>query len=877
MYTDSDQKDTLLDIHRNGLDKIEWRLLLEHLESYAQTQEAKQAMRALKPNLKREQIEQVWSQVLPIKSLVAKGYHLPIDELTPVGPALRAATLGQILSGEDLVPVADLLMATKKLLAFAESFAESNSTLARFGRMVLGLPHLSKALEDAIDAKGQVLDTASPELAKIRRQKQTWRKRIEDKIRKVLQDRDIEKYLQDDFFTIRHEKYVVPIRLDGRGRVQGSITDTSDSGQTLFIEPVEIAPMNDQMRELEVGEKLEVARILKQLSGMVSADAETLAGNYEEIVLLDGQHAQAQLAQVLEAGPVELVDKPHLELVRARHPALCLQEGLTPVPNDIAMLDEQRVLIISGPNAGGKTVVLKTVGLLQVMLASGLLIPAEPQSKMYLWRKLYVEMGDEQSLSSNLSTFSGHMMGLKPIVEHAREDDLVLLDELAMGTEPQTGSAIAQAVVEHLAQSGAHVMVTTHYDSLKVLATDWSLCRNASMEYSPKHYKASYRLVLDVPGQSFGLEVASKLGFPSDIMQRAQTLRGSEATELEQAVGKLADAHAEVMAQKEELRAIKLAAEQEQARFEQERQALSEVRKQAARKAGERYRAELERMKDQFFATTRELKEVRKQLLQHQTSSSTTHPAAKASGQPAMQRLEGLTESAKGVLGELDHKAHALGEQAEGRERSLPGRAPLDQPIDREARVFVLPLNKEGVVVRVGEQKTDPLEIQVGALKLRVARQDLRLLGPSRAKAAAKGQARPQQPQGKGEAGGRPAAARSEIQADQASQPAFAGSDQRAAGHGERKPPEFVIRTATNQLDLRGLDGDTGVRKMWDFVDAALIRGERALMIVHGHGTARLKQRVRTALDQNPPYDLVWRPGQDGEGGDGVVVVYLCD
>ena len=416
-------------------------------------------------------------------------------------------------------------------------------------------------------------------------------------------------YLQDDFFTVRSERYVVPMKLDGRGRVKGSILDTSASGQTLFIEPVIMAPdERPAARARDRGEAWEIARIFRELSAKVEAEVETLTPsptpNWRSSDGLDGS-AEAQLAAELRAGPVRLAsDEPTIDLKDARHPLIRkrrLGGKLAPSATTSASRHRaRRVLIISGPNAGGKTVVLKTVGLLHL---DGEGRPARGAGRRLTARvctsssSLWLEMGDAQNLAANLSTFSGHLLGLKPILEKAGGRDLALLDELAVGTDPETGAAIGTAILEDLAARRVTALVTTHFDALKGLAVSDKRFRNGSMEFSLGTLSPTYKLILDLPGQSYGLEVAEQIGLPAQrCMSRAR--RASCGTAPCRAS---TSAVTELMAARDESaprarrrrRRKKVQAEAERVRWQQEVELLKEQRAKASQQLADRYEDKL--------------------------------------------------------------------------------------------------------------------------------------------------------------------------------------------------------------------------------------------------------------------------------------------
>ncbi len=749
----------------------------------------------------------------------------------------RAAGLGQMLDGEQLRSVGNLLDSTKRVHAFASDFSGRCSTLRRVKGQVLPMPQLAQAINRAVGPDGELNDDASEELTHIRRQKTSHRKRIEDAVTKLLHaDSELKDYLQDDFFTVRSERYVVPMKLDGRGRVKGSIIDTSTSGQTLFIEPVQIQPMNDQLLELDLEEKLEIARIFRELSAKVAVEKDVLKANYEELTLLDFLSAQAQLAAEIHAGPVKLRSGPGIDLRDARHPLLFRNGGRAPIGNTIELKDEQSVLIISGPNAGGKTVVLKTVGLLHLMAKAGLLLPAEPTSEVYLYDQIYLEMGDAQNLSANLSTFSGHLMGLKPILERAGGNDLTLLDELAVGTDPETGAAIGTAVLEDLAQKRVTSLVTTHYDALKGLAVSDGRFRNGSMEYSLGSLKPTYKLILDIPGQSYGIEVAEQIGLKTSVLARAKELRGGKSTSLDLAVSELMRAREDSRNATEALDKERLAAEAEKSRWQQEVELLNQQRRKTALQLSEKYEAQVTTLRQEYEELVKKLRTTVKDVEQGKGT---------ASREDLLEGRKNVEKALKGMEGVVSELAgYDPGEK-------LPGRAAGREELGPNVPVYVLPLKKAGKVVRLGSGSDESIEVEVGIIKLRVNLHDLRIL--SAGEVPGSSEKKKAKPFVTGKSAGGPA---------------------HITPRGNTEIG-LVIQTPLNSIDLRGRDSDDAVEAAWNFIDRSLLRGEESVILIHGHGEGTLKARLRDALRNNCPYDVRFRAGLDQEGGDGVTVVRL--
>ena len=878
------------------LDKLEWPMLVETLAAFSQTDDGQTLCLELQPNLERPEIERRWADTTSIKDIVRQGYRAPIGDLPLMRRIFKALGLGQILGGIELRQVLQLLTAIQKVHGFCVSFASKSETLARLKGQIYPIPKLMTAIDRAVSPDGSLLDDASPELASIRRKKVTLAKRIEDQIKKVLREASVEQYLQDDFFTVRNERYVVPIRLDGRGRVSGTIIDTSDSGQTLFLEPSSVAPLNAEWLENQLAEKLEILQIFKNLSSLAATELDTLRVDYDELVQLDFLTAQAGLAIQLDANPVELVDHPIIDLRSARHPLIRKApeqaapvfdgkdenrngpnapdalEPLAPaltklrntaVANTVSLTGTQCCLIISGPNAGGKTVVLKTVGMVHLMAKAGLLIPADRTSKLYLFENIFLELGDSQNLAASLSTFSGHVLGLKPILEKAGNEDLVLLDELAVGTEPQTGSALAQAVLETLATRGTMTLATTHYDSLKGLADgggapkdredgheeahqkdrqkDQRLAckfRNGSMEYLLKTMRPTYKLILDVPGQSYGLEVASQIGLPASVIERAKQLRGTSASTMENAVNQLLLAREETENTRLTLRRKELAVEESQARLDSERKALEEARREASRNAAVNQEVELDEMRHSVQDLQDQLKAALKALRKAESSGILQ----------AMDAAAILTTSSGDKLRQFDQKSREI--LARGREGEvLPGRTVNPGEVLRAGqKVFVVPLRKEGQILKSADGDSSPAEVQVGLVKLRVSAHDLRIMAEM-------------------------------VATDNGSKSLQRGKSQSPSKLRPFNPPPeippLVMQTPTNTLDLRGMDSETGVTKTLDFIDKALLRGEGAVVIVHGHGTDKLKNAIRKSLRGDCPYNIALRAGEKQEGGDGVTIVAL--
>lgn len=800
-------------MQRENSAKLDWPYLLKKLADHCQTPDGKSRALELKSGLTKAEILARWDQVIPLVTLTRQGYYLTIGECEPVAKIVTAAEKGQILDGKDLRTVFIVLAAVTRVHAFAYDFAPRCKTLEWFKHQLVPLPTLARAIEKAIDPDGRIRDDASPELTKIRRQKTSIRTRIEDRLKKLLQQDELHPYLQDEYFTMRAERYVVPIRIDGRGRVPGSIVDTSASGQTLLIEPAVIATMNQELQECDLAEKLEILRIFKELTVKVAVEASSINGNYQALIELDFLWAQAHLAYGLDATAIKIVDEPRLHLVQARHPLVRRSDGSAAVANDIQLKPNQHALIISGPNAGGKTVGIKTAGVLSMMLASGLLIPADETSELSLFTNIHIEMGDAQDLAANLSTFTGHISGLKPILSSVGPTDLVLLDELAVGTEPQTGAAIAQAILEELVRRKAMVLATTHFDNLKALALHDQRFRNGSMEYSIDTSEPTFRLIHDVPGQSFGLEIAKREGLDARLIARARELRGRGESDFDHAIASLKkmeeDLHRGQAALAEELKQ----AQAEKLRWQQEIALIRQTRQNAAKSVGERFEPIFENLRNQAEDLFKELREKK--------------------GKGA---LDTMKHAARDLMKAMDQGLNQLGtEYAEPKDT---GSELKPEDLKVGASVFVASLSKEGTISQIGGSGGQ-VEVAIGTMKVKVPRDALRLSTRSRSERHSPAPMRP------------------------------------APKKAPKRESLVGIQTSTNTLDIRGTTVEEALEKMWRFVDAGYMRGESSLIILHGHGTASLKNAIRNALNDGGPYEIEYRPGAPDEGGDSVTILFL--
>ena len=501
-----------------------------------------------------------------------------------IGPAIDRAVRGGRLDPAQFLEIAETLDATARL---ATVLADERRPLLRdLGRELHALPALRSTLARSFDPVGELLDTASPRLGGLRSAVRVAYDRLRRRL-DALVGSELGNALQEPIITLRNGRYVVPVKSEARSRVKGIVHDASGSGQTLFIEPLVAVELGNAWREAQVAEAEEVARILDELSAFVAANAEALRETLDALARFDLWAAKASLAAEMRATRAETGDRPEAVLLSARHP------GLTGriVPIDIRLGDGYTALVVTGPNTGGKTVTLRTLGLLSLMHQAGLHIPAEAGSRLPIWRDVFADIGDEQSIAQSLSTFSGHLRSIIRIVEAAGPATLVLLDELGAGTDPTEGSALAQALLDHFIRAGALVAATTHYAELKAYAHTTAGARNAAVEFDLDTLSPTYRLTIGLPGGSQAFAIAERLGLPEEIVDDARSRLSESQRSFEATLASIKATEGETSealdrARSAELRAIEAlhAAQEERRRARRERdEAVSGARAEADR------------------------------------------------------------------------------------------------------------------------------------------------------------------------------------------------------------------------------------------------------------------------------------------------------
>lgn len=590
---------------------LELPQILEQLAACAVTQEGKDRALALRPMCDRDDVQRAQEETsAAVKMLVMRGSP-SFGGVKPVAASLQRADMGGSLNMRELLDIAAVLRATRK--AHDYGMSEEKSVISHLFDGLMPNRLLEDSITNSIVGEDEMADSASSELASIRRKMRATEGKVRDILQKIISS-DQSKYLQESIITIRSDRYVVPVKSECKNMIQGLVHDVSSSGSTFFIEPIGVVKANNELRELLAQEKKEIERILAQLSAQCAEDQENIAQNYRILIWLDGIFARGQLSMKMNATQPRLSDR-FLQLRKARHPLLDKKKV---VANDLELGQGFDTLMITGPNTGGKTVTLKTIGLITLMAQCGLHIPAKDDSTVRIFHKVLADIGDEQSIAQSLSTFSSHMTNIVGILQEADDNTLILFDELGAGTDPVEGAALAAAIIESARGMGALVAATTHYAELKVYAMTTPGVENASCEFNVETLAPTYRLILGIPGKSNAFAISRRLGLPEYIIEKAAARLDAENVRFEDVLTKLEQQRQEMEQEREEARRLKLETEQSAKVAQEYRKKLEEERAKVVEKAQAEARAILQEARDASDLAFAELKDMRKKQAKEQ-------------------------------------------------------------------------------------------------------------------------------------------------------------------------------------------------------------------------------------------------------------------
>ncbi|HNS61583.1 MAG TPA: endonuclease MutS2, partial [Anaerolineales bacterium] len=802
------------------LQVLEYNKVRERLKAFCDFSASMELALALEPTNSYDLALARLAETTEARSLFSTNDNIGIGGAHDIRQAVDLAARGGVLDPEQLLNIKSTLISCREL---KKSLERKTDEYPRLSQIAVGLPDphgIVDSITRILSDRGEVLDSASPKLADLRREIKIAHGRLMSRLQKYLTESANK--LQEPIITQRDGRYVIPLRAEFKGSIKAVVHDQSSSGATLFVEPLPVVELNNELRELELKARDEERRILAEVSAQVGEHAEEFKYGVENLAMLDLIFAKAKYAEELRASEPVLgqrskvksqksskdddlrpstFDFPHLNIVHARHPLLDPQSV---VPIDVNPKEGTRAIIITGPNTGGKTVSLKTVGLLALMAQSGLHIPAQSGSEIPFFHSVFADIGDEQSIEQSLSTFSGHITNIIRILKHIDHRSLVIFDELGAGTDPQEGAALARAILSHLLESGCTTLVATHYPELKTFAHSTEGVVNASLEFDIKTLRPTYHLTLGLPGRSNALLIAQRLGLSQPIIDSAK-----------------GEIHPD------DLRADKL---------------LDDIRKERNRTSRERQK--LEKARDRLEAQT---KEIEKRLEKIEDERRDVLAKARAEGELEVAVLRSNIDSLKSQLKKAKQPLEAIKtieEKIEKVESKIaapverrqtmddrPSSSNVHRPLSLGERVTVSTLNAEGVVTALGESDA---EVQIGSLRVRARISEL-----------------------------------------------VRKSNEQSSVISEQSPVSSLQSQVANakspglELNLRGKLVDEGLDELEKYLERAYSAGLLFVRIVHGKGTGKMRDAVRNALKSNE-YVTSFEEPKDNEGGAGVTIAKIA-
>lgn len=521
---------------------LEFNKVKEQLQKKVASSLGREKVANLIPSTQYEEVVK-WQEATDEATTVLRlRGNVPLGGIFDVRPSVKRAEIGGTLSSNELLDVASTIYAARQVKQFIEQVVEDEDLqlpiITEHIEKLMPLPEVEQTIKMSIDENGTVLDGASDQLRGIRQKLRSTESRIREKLESLIRSSSAQKMLSDAIVTIRNERFVIPVKQEYRSAYGGIVHDQSSSGATLFIEPQAIVTLNNELQEAKVKEKQEIERILIALTVQVAEVANELRQNVYLLGELDFMFAKGRYSHELKASKPKMNDRGYIKLVKAKHP-LIAQEDV--VANDIELGDQYTSIVITGPNTGGKTVTLKTLGLFTLMAQAGLQIPALDGSEMAVFKHVFADIGDEQSIEQSLSTFSSHMVNIVDILQKVDHESLVLFDELGAGTDPQEGAALAISILDQVYEKGARVVATTHYPELKAYGYNREGVVNASVEFDIETLSPTYKLLIGIPGRSNAFEISKRLGLSAEVIERAKGYIGSETNKVENMIASLED------------------------------------------------------------------------------------------------------------------------------------------------------------------------------------------------------------------------------------------------------------------------------------------------------------------------------------------------
>ncbi len=856
----------------HDLEVLEYNQILEKLSLFCTTYIGKNFAMQLKPSFKKEQVEKLLEETLEASILNVQKGSLPMLEIADISVSLKKLESNLSISAKALLDIALVLRLSRELKEYFyedENFDRTSFVLLEdmFSKLYSNVDIENSIFSSILD-ENTIADTASHTLATIRKNRKKLEAQIKDSLNHILHSSQFSKAIMEPIVTIRNDRYVIPVKEEFRGLIKGFIHDMSASGSTVFVEPLQVFELNNQIQSLKVEENAEIERILTNLSNKLIPYLKELENDVYLIGKFDFIFAKASLAKSMEAVFPILTEEKQIDLKKARHPLIDKNKV---VPIDIHIGKEYSSLIITGPNTGGKTVTLKTTGLLCLMSYSGLFIPVEEKSSLYVFDSVFADIGDEQSIEESLSTFSAHMTNIISITEQATSDSLILIDELGSGTDPIEGSSLAISILEYFYKLGAITLTTTHYSDIKNYALITDGFENASSAFDVENLKPTYKLLIGVPGKSNAFAISKKLGLSNDILEKAQSLLKEDHTRVEDLLKNIYDDKIAIENEKEEIQKNLSQVENLRKSLEHEKDAQNEVKQNQLEKAKLEAKNLLLSAKDTANDTIKKLNalyENNKQLeemdLENWSDSQIANFVKSHFKKGSLKRANELRQNLNNSFDLVGTFSDEVKNDVENQMKDLK-KEDLKVGMQLKLKNF-----SEVAVITSLSGKKDSLQVQIGNAKMNVHLADVAevlenkdnlslSLGSSNTSSSASSNVHFN--------------ASSNASSLKSSSKVTSNS-YKASSLNSSSGSSLKAKNVSTEINVIGQNVDEACFVIDKYLDDCYLAKVSPIRIVHGKGTGKLREGIHIFLRKHP-HVKSFRLGTFGEGEMGVTIVEL--
>ncbi|WP_054743603.1 endonuclease MutS2 [Cellulosilyticum ruminicola] len=801
-------------MNEKTLYKLEFHKVLELVKMQAATEGGKNLISKMLPSSDLDIVKKLQEETAEAIKMSIKQGKLPLAKLHEMKPILKRVEMGAILGSGELLAVRDTMRMTRQVRNYYQDAIATGQTyevLSEQFETLTSYAILEREISRCILAVDQFADDATPELFQIRRQIKNLSAKIKEALQNIIHSSHYQDMIQDPVITMRRERYCVPVKVEYKGQFKGIVHDQSATGATVFIEPMAVVELGNEIKSLESKEQEEIEKLLIDLTNQIAPITLEMNINYEYLVKLDAIFARSEFSLKYDCRQPRLNNKGYINLKKARHPLLNKE---TVVPIDVYVGKKFTSLLITGPNTGGKTVTLKTIGLFTLMAAIGLQLPAAEESEIAVFEGIYADLGDEQSIEQSLSTFSSHMTNIVEILNDMSLNSLVLLDEVGSGTDPIEGAALAMSILEHLRKQQIRTVATTHYSELKLYALSTDGVENASAEFNVETLSPTYRLLIGVPGKSNAFAISTKLGLPKHLIDDAKEFLQKENVKMEDIL-------------------VDLEQSKRMAEIESER--------------AKAYRAEAERLKEEIQNERKKIDKAKKKILERaETKVKELLKAAELEADQTLKEVRAVARDAKVMIDErsLQNAKQKMTSTVEGQKKRISKitgshkNAPKKlTSVQVGEEVMVASLMQKGIVTKAVDNN-GKVEVRMGIMPMKVNLSDLMRVEENEIKEAPK-----KKVHGKSSASG--------------------------VSYGIGK-----AATISTEVDVRGMMVDEANPIVDKYLDDAYLSGLKQVTIIHGKGTGALRAGITQMLRRHP-HVAAHRPGTFGEGEMGVTVVTI--